>query len=184
MRLTVSKLDAARRQLETAIQLYASDGDPVSIHTLCCAAYNVVHAANKKRNKPTGLDPKMMLKDFDQFLARKRDKQLFHDAMNESANFFKHASTDTHATHSFDTEWTEVLLADAVQKYGMLVGEVSEEMLKYFGWFVFRHPEVLNIDELPAAIGQAVEEARDILVKDGREAFFRDLGSGRTSVKI
>jgi hypothetical protein len=29
----VSKLDAAKRQLETAIRLYFSDGDPVSIHT-------------------------------------------------------------------------------------------------------------------------------------------------------
>jgi hypothetical protein len=184
MRISVTKLDAARRQLETAIQLYATNGDPVSIHTLCCAAYNVVHALNKKRNKPAGLDSTMMLKDLEQFLTSKRDKQLFHDAMNESANFFKHASTDSEASHSFDTNYTEVLLWDSIQKYGMLVGEISQEMMKYFGWFVFQHPEILNIDQLSPDVRQAIEKGREVLVKDGREAFFRDVGSGGSPIKI
>ena len=35
--ITVSKLDAAKRQLETVIRLYFFDGDPVSIHTLTSA---------------------------------------------------------------------------------------------------------------------------------------------------
>jgi hypothetical protein len=39
---TVSKIEAALRQLETAIQLYFSDGDPISVHTLTAAAYNVL----------------------------------------------------------------------------------------------------------------------------------------------
>ena len=36
-KLHVTKLDAARRQLETAITLWFHDGDPVSIHTLAAA---------------------------------------------------------------------------------------------------------------------------------------------------
>jgi hypothetical protein len=35
MKVRVTKLDAAKKQLETAIMLYFHDGDPVSIHTLC-----------------------------------------------------------------------------------------------------------------------------------------------------
>jgi hypothetical protein len=57
----VSKLDAAKRQLETAIRLYFSDGDPVSIHTLTAAAYNILRDVTKQKGvelmlvKATGL---------------------------------------------------------------------------------------------------------------------------------
>ena len=47
--IIVAKLDAAKRQLETAIRLYFSNGDPISIHTLAGAAYNIVWDVNKKR---------------------------------------------------------------------------------------------------------------------------------------
>jgi hypothetical protein len=40
--LHFSKLDVALRQLETAVTLYFHSADPVSIHTLTAAAYNVL----------------------------------------------------------------------------------------------------------------------------------------------
>ena len=40
--IQVSKLDAACRQLESAIELFFADRDPVSIHTLAAAAYNLL----------------------------------------------------------------------------------------------------------------------------------------------
>jgi hypothetical protein len=40
--LPVSKFDAARRQLETAIRLYFFQGDPISIHTLASAAAQIL----------------------------------------------------------------------------------------------------------------------------------------------
>jgi hypothetical protein len=41
--ITVSKIDAAQRQVDTAIKLWFADGDPVSIHTLLYAAVDIVH---------------------------------------------------------------------------------------------------------------------------------------------
>ena len=38
-KLAITKLDAARRQLETAITLWFHDADPVSVHTLVMAAH-------------------------------------------------------------------------------------------------------------------------------------------------
>jgi len=38
MELKVSKLDVARRQLETAVKLYFNDADPVSIILLMCSS--------------------------------------------------------------------------------------------------------------------------------------------------
>ena len=40
--IVIAKLDAAKRQLQTAIALFFDDGDPISIHTLACAAYDVI----------------------------------------------------------------------------------------------------------------------------------------------
>lgn len=54
----VSKLDAAKRQLETVIRLYFAGRDPVSIHTLTAAAYNIVHDITANR----GAEP-MIVKD-------------------------------------------------------------------------------------------------------------------------
>lgn len=58
-KLKISKLDAAKRQLETAIRLYFNSADPVSIHTLACAAHSIISDLNKKyKGKP------MIMSDF------------------------------------------------------------------------------------------------------------------------
>jgi hypothetical protein len=49
-KIIVSKLDAARRQLQTAIQLWFEERDPVAIHALAYAAYEIIHAISKRRN--------------------------------------------------------------------------------------------------------------------------------------
>jgi hypothetical protein len=48
----VNKLEAARRQLETAITLYFAEDDEVSIATLAGAAYGLIRDINEKQ---TGL---------------------------------------------------------------------------------------------------------------------------------
>jgi hypothetical protein len=53
--LKVSKTDAAKRQLETAIRLWFFSADPVSIHTLAAAAHQILHDLGKKRGVPTAL---------------------------------------------------------------------------------------------------------------------------------
>ena len=47
--VTLSKLDAMQRQLDTAIHLWFAEADPVSIHTLASAAHELLHALYKKQ---------------------------------------------------------------------------------------------------------------------------------------
>jgi hypothetical protein len=89
--VTVSKLEAARRQLETAITLYFAEGDEVSTHTLGCAAYEVIQDLNRKR---TGLaqPDDLMLKDMGRrYLKTQAAKKQFYDVLQGPQNFFKHA---------------------------------------------------------------------------------------------
>jgi hypothetical protein len=56
--MQVSKLESSRRQLETVISMYFAEGDPVSMHALTAAAYNVLRNINTK----IGGNP-MLIKD-------------------------------------------------------------------------------------------------------------------------
>ncbi len=167
--VNVTKLDAAKRQLETAIVLYFQYGDPVSIHTLCLAAYDVIQILNKKRNSPLGLDD-MMLKDVHLFLGSKADKKRFHDSLTAAQNFFKHANSDANSTHMLDTRLTELLLFDAVQKYSRLLGGLPKMMVLYSIWFVTlyvgRYPELLDSAGISDSVRKKIESSRRALPTD------------------
>ena len=48
--IKISKVDAAKCQLQKEITLWFKDEDPVSIHTLVFVAYEVSHSVSKKRD--------------------------------------------------------------------------------------------------------------------------------------
>ena len=50
--IRVSKLDAARRQLDCAIELWFADKDAVSTHGLAAAAHQIIHDTNRKKGGP------------------------------------------------------------------------------------------------------------------------------------
>ncbi|MDO8795450.1 MAG: hypothetical protein Q7J25_12600 [Vicinamibacterales bacterium] len=125
----VSKLDTARRQLETAIRLYFSEADPVSIHTLMSAAYQVLMDINRIQ----GGSP--MIKDAIPTWVRPDATKEARDRLNEAANFFKHADRDHDEVLEFSLAPTELLLYDAVRKYRELTGELVPVLAVYDAWF-------------------------------------------------
>src|SRR6266702_3691819 len=100
--LTVGKLDAARRQLVTALTLWFNGDDPVSVHTLACAAYEIIHAVSEKQN-PYRRD---LL--FDSFVVKDEHRREFNALMKGPANFFKHADRDGDAVITFKPILTEL----------------------------------------------------------------------------
>jgi hypothetical protein len=133
-KLHLSKLDTALRQLETAVTPYFHHSDPVSIHTLTAAAYNVLRDIKKHRAANFG-----MFKDADMIYPERRRE--FLKMLNESENFFKHADKDPTADHEFCPEWTDFLLIDACEAYTRLTGERRPVLWAYVSWFCIRHPQ-------------------------------------------
>jgi macrodomain Ter protein organizer (MatP/YcbG family) len=84
----ISKLDAARRQIETAVILYFHEGDPISIHTLAAAAYDVLRDVNKARDGPP------MIKDWMTDYVKPESRTDLINAINAAQNFLKHADRD------------------------------------------------------------------------------------------
>lgn len=128
-KIKVAKLDAARRQLETAVRLYFSEADPVSIHTLTSAAYQVLADVNRAR----GGAP--MLKEQIPTWVRPDASAEVKRRLNDAANFFKHADRDHDEVLEFSEGATELLLYDAVRKYRELTGETVPILGVYDVWF-------------------------------------------------
>ena len=63
--ISVTKLDAVRRQIEAAVALWFEDGDPVAIHTLTAAAHRVCHDLLTKAGDTTMVFNMAMLSEED-----------------------------------------------------------------------------------------------------------------------
>jgi len=142
MQIAVSKLDTARRQLETAIRLFFYDGDFVSTHTLAAASFNVLNDLSRQ----AGADKKSMRDELLEHVRADKKKWLVN-RLRETENFMKHADRDPDETHSFDPGMTTFLLVDAVRCYWKITGENTLLTQAYFMWFMTEHPDVFVIPE-------------------------------------
>ena len=163
----ISKLDAAKRQLETAIRLYFSNGDPVSIHTLTAAAYNILKDLNKQRGMPP-----MLVKE--QLLIYVREKKLkeFKEIINKAENFFKHADRDHEATIDFCPDLSDVFILDACETYYKLSGEFPPLFKLYQGWFMANNEHLFN---LPDDLSMSIKLAKSGVIGLGREGYFNNV---------
>src|SRR5262245_13687418 len=84
--MNISKIDAAKSQLMTAIELYFEDRDPISVHTLAMAAAEIIDRLCQAK----GLQS--MRAHFMSQIIPKHRKEV-GDALNKAVNFFKHASS-------------------------------------------------------------------------------------------
>ena len=137
-KIKISKLDAARRQLDTAIRLYFMGRDPVSIHTLAAAAFEILKDLDEHGPK-TGT-----FYDRIQVNVKPEYQKYVLDLFMKPQNFFKHADQDPQDILDFSLASPEYFLASACETYRELAAEQSAEMFTYVIWFSFQNPEVLT----------------------------------------
>ncbi len=165
--LKISKLDAAKRQLETVIRLYFAESDPVSIHTLTAAAYNVIRDVTAKR----GATP-MLVKDQLLEHVRPESQKMFLAKINEAENFFKHADRDTETTLDFNPDMSEMLIVDACSQYHQLTGEMPPLFRIYIAWFMAHYQDVFNFpEELKRSMHAGAASIREM----GRARYFASM---------
>lgn len=165
--MRVSKLEAARRQLETAIKLYFEYGDEVSIHTLAAAGYSVIRDINEYR----GGEP--MLKDLHCFLSVDLARE-FKKYVNRPENFLKHADKDPNATGELNPRWTEALMWEANRKYCEVTGDWPKALMSFIFWFVVRNPELKGELERNCAsegLSKVLADALQLPLDDRRRFF-------------
>jgi hypothetical protein len=171
--LTISKLDAARRQLQTAITLWFAGGDPVSIHTLAYAAYEIIHAVSKQRN-PGRRD---LL--FDSALIKDQYRRQWAESIKKHANFFKHAQNDGNSIIEFKPAISEMFLFYSL--YGMeLCGERHNDEESAFIYWINIHRTDLLTDSGREKYEQSLPvETRNILKSIRKDEFLHYVKEAR-----
>lgn len=137
--ISISKLDAARRQLEVAIRLYFFHDDVVSTYALGAAAYEVLgDIANAKSVALLTMEQRLL-----NSAVPGKEREL-KAALRRHQNFFKHADRDPDATIDFDPENTEFLLFDCCIAYGQLTAETPPLMGLFNLWWRFQYRHLIK----------------------------------------
>lgn len=161
--MRLSKLDAATRQLETALRLFFSGGDPVSIYTLGMAAHDILAALAKHRGLATSGFKTEMLKSI-----RPEKKDEIRKLLSRDQSFFKHADRDPEGVTDFPPRVTQVFLWWACGLYQSLTdGHQTPLMALFRVWVGVARPEFFSDPQIKLA---AVKAAR-VLKPENRRGF-------------
>jgi len=136
--MTIDKTEAARRQLETAIDLYFDDADSLSVHTLAFASLKVLFDLYPHRNQ-------------DGFAAQLDGiiKKEGWKAMSGVANFLKHADRDPDALLApHHPQQAMSIIGLATLLYHRITGDLSLKMRAFDYWVEELGYEDLEIEEL------------------------------------
>lgn len=151
----ISKIDAARRQLDTAIELWFKDGDGLSAFTLAYASFRLL--GNLYAHQETD--------GFGQAIERLTKERGAHKSMARIANFLKHADRDPEDFLSFfHPDLTVAVIGLSTLLYKNLTDSLSLKMEAFDSWTEATAADELGIPETDqnaerAAINRRVREA-------------------------
>ncbi|MES2930995.1 MAG: hypothetical protein V4665_04420 [Patescibacteria group bacterium] len=140
MKISISKLDAAKRQLEMALNLFFRNADPVSIHTLVGAAHQVLQDICEEQGTQS---IKQKLLD----MVKPEKKTEFIKKLNAPRNFFKHAENDPNSVIEFNPEMTDLILWDTCLMYTTLTQENPAIIQVFNAWNYANSPEILILPD-------------------------------------
>ena len=136
----VSNLEAANRQLCTAIRLFFADDDAVAVHTLGCSAREIY----EKHCGTAGI--KRMLDHIKDSNPSLNQKEIM-TVLNEPRNFFKHPSINPDDSIDFSDEMNDFVLFTACHDCMMLCTlRQPDEIQAFTIWFRAVNPQLHDAD--------------------------------------
>ena len=135
-KVAITKLEAARRQLRVAISLWFQDGDEVAIHTLACAAHQIIHDINQHRG---GRD---LLFDSLNFKGEYRKEAV--DWLKKDMNFFKHAEKDPEGVTEFSPMMTELFIMMSLMGLELFGLKHDSTEAAFVIWYGLKNPQILT----------------------------------------
>jgi hypothetical protein len=175
--IKVSKIDASRRQLDCAIDLWFRDGDPVSIHTLVSAAFEIIQDLNSKVG-----NKEITMIEMARRLAKPEHVQQVMQLLRKPMAFFKHADRDPHAILEFAPEASEMLIVLAIRGLGLLGEQVTDLQQALINWHALHKPHIFLEGQNPLNKLFGVEQIagmRQFSKREFFDAFLLGLAQGR-----
>ena len=134
--LKVSKIDAAKLQLNSAISLYAKDDSIVSVHTLACASYELLIGLARSRginNVHDDLERRIKPEKLDEWRRTYRSAQ----------NALKHADRDPNGLVSLTIHQTEVKIFMACYLIKPFAQTPDPLQNLFVSWYLIQNPSLV-----------------------------------------
>lgn len=136
--IRVNKVEAAKRQINTAIRLLFTNGDPIPIHTLASAGFRILRDIAKN-------NPKSHMAETMKKIIKTGMEREFWKVMHRPANFLKHANHDPDAIlDGVQEEFNDGTLFLASLWYQDLGYQLTPEMDALVMWYTLLHPHLVN----------------------------------------
>lgn len=130
--VVLTRQDVTQSQLDSAIWLWFTDEDEVSVCTLVSATLEILTQLGKR----TGKDSHMYNKEVHQLLGKK---------LKMAPNFFKHASRDPNQCLKFNPASNEIFLIDALNLYSKIYGSLTPLMQTFRTCFTVFRSRLTNL---------------------------------------
>jgi len=156
--MTITKMDAMRRQVLTAVKLWFDDGDPVAIHTLLFASHEILHTLFRQR----GHEHLM----FDSPAVRPQYRKEWATALREAGTFFKRARADPTSTLEFNRNLNEMYLLFSIYGLNQMGEVIAQEEQAFMHWMFVNRPEVLNEGAYDSYSIEQIEKLRGVSKKE------------------
>jgi hypothetical protein len=169
--LTIRTLDAARRQLRAAIELWFADADPVAVHTLACAAYRILDDANRRNHGPDLL--------FESALIKAQYRSEFLALLINEEAFFKYADgrrTGAGEAVELDPRATVIFICMSVYGVMCLGGTANEAEASFMSWQGLHDASWLAADWRTRFMDCVPPERVDEIGRAGKRDFLQTFG--------
>jgi hypothetical protein len=151
-KIKVTKMDAAKRQLRTAIRLWFKDSDPVSIHTLAAAAHEIIHTLYRRK----GLNDLI----FDSARIKDEFRGEWAKSIKKAPTFFKHAQHDPDGEIEFNAALNHLLMFILCAGLHRMGEPEGLEEMALTRWLLVHEPELFlkqAFDRVPVHVLEQVK---------------------------
>jgi hypothetical protein len=118
--------------------MWFSGDDPVAIHTLAFAAYEILHAVSKTRNP--NRDPLL----FDSTYIKEEMRSEFNQMLKKWAYFFKHGDREPHGIIQFHPMLSELFILYAVIAVPHCGETLGDEESAFLLWTQIHTPDAFQ----------------------------------------
>jgi hypothetical protein len=129
----ITKIDAVKRQIESAIDMFMEDRDLLSVNTLTMSSLQLLYEYFDTKKIPNPFK--------DLIKPEKRGEVIF--IFNKTYNFSKHAKTDADEKEKFYFEAVKGHLLEAIELFKIVNGNLTAKMESYKTWFLLYNPDLI-----------------------------------------
>lgn len=161
-KMVLNKFDVACSQLDTAILLWFSEGDPVSIHTLACSAYQIIDDINHRNRGKELIYDSLVIKD--------EYRREYIAKIKADYNFFKHADKDANDNICFEPDNTPYFFLFSCLGLEMFGIKHKLPRMAFLAYFALLKPELLT--EKGKNDYEIVEYDRSQILSNSKKEFY------------